>query len=396
VLAHIRSRIRPTPGLSPRAALGRALVVVAALAILPASARAQRPGDTGMTITVRDSAGFGIVGEELSVVNGAQRAVSDEEGVFHIVGLVGGSTTFRVRRLGFRPESLTVDIQPGSNAKHTLVLSRVVQALAPVVVQGSIQAQGKLAGFWQRRLNGNGHFFTRAEIEKRNLLQMTDLFRMIPGMNVSSRGLGRSQIRSRGAGQSCWPLVWLDGNPLAAGEFDMDNLQPNTIEALEVYSGPASIPAQFMGPRGVGACGVIVVWSREGERRPKKVKNQVTAAQLAEMVASLKVFTANQVDHPAKADSSLFDAPRYPDSLFAAGAPGRVVAEFVVDTLGRVEQETFGIVQSTHPQFSESVRRAVFDAHFAPASNQGKLVRQVVQLPFKFVPDSQVVKHARE
>lgn len=395
MFAHVHSPLRAAPGVSPRAALHRALVLVAVLCVLPGSARAQRPGDTGITITVRDSGGFGIVGAELSVVNGTQHAISDEEGVFHLVGLLGGPTTFRVRRLGFRPESLTVDVQPGSNAKHLLVLRRVVQALAPVVVQGSIDTQGKLAGFWQRRLHGNGHFFTRTEIEKRNLLQMTDLFRMIPGMNVSSRGIGRTQIRSRGAGQACWPLVWLDGNPLAAGEFDVDNIQPNSVEALEVYSGPATIPAQFMGPRGVGACGVIVVWTREGERRSKKVKNQITAAQLAEMVASLKIFTADQIDHPAVADTALFDAPKYPDSLFAAGAPGRVVAEFVVDTLGRVEQDTFGIVQSTHPQFSESVRRAVFDAHFAPASNQGKLVRQVVQLPFKFVPDSQVVKRAR-
>lgn len=372
-----------------------AAVLAATLASLPATAIAQN-GTEGMTITVRDSSGFGIAGAELSVANGPQRATSDEQGVFHVVGLIAGTSTFRVRRLGFRPDSITVDVRPGSRASQVIVLQRVAQTLSAVVVQGSLRSQGRLAGFWQRRLNGNGHFYTRAEIDRRNLMQMTDLFRLIPGMNLSGRGVGRTQLRMRGASQGCWPLVWLDGNPLAAAEFDMDNIQPSSVEALEIYSGPATVPAQFMGPRGLGACGVVVVWTRDGELRPKKVKNAMTAAQVAEMVASLKVFTAEQVEHPVRSDSSLFTAPQYPDSLFAAGTPGRVVAEFVVDTLGRVERETFGVVLSTHRMFSESVRRAVFDARFEPASNDGKHVRQVVQLPFKFVPDSAVMRHGRQ
>jgi TonB family protein len=388
-------RARPTParGHPGRGALlGAGLLI--ALAGLPMIAGAQS-GNEGMTITVRDSTGIGIAGAELIAVGGPQKVTSDEQGVFHVVGLIAGRSTFRIRRLGFRPESVVVDVQPGSREAREVVLQRVAQTLAPVVVQGSLSTQGRLAGFWQRRLNGNGRFFTRAEIDRRNLLQMTDLFRMIPGMNLTASGVGRTQLRMRGASQSCWPLVWLDGNPLGAAEFDMDNIQPNTVEALEVYSGPASVPAQFMGPRGLGACGVVVVWTRDGERRPKKIKNAVTAAQLADMVASLKVFTADQVEHPVQSDSSLFAAPQYPDSLFAAGAPGRVVAEFVVDTLGRVEPETFGVVLSTHRMFSESVRRAVIDARFEPASREGKHVRQVVQLPFKFVPDSSVTKHSR-
>ncbi|MGH7720447.1 MAG: TonB family protein [Gemmatimonadaceae bacterium] len=70
--------------------------------------------------------------------------------------------------------------------------------------------------------------------------------------------------------------------------------------------------------------------------------------------------------------------------LHAAGATGGVVAEFVVDTAGRVELETFNVVSSTHPRFTEAVRRALPAARFTPALLAGRRVRQLVQLPFRF------------
>ena len=63
------------------------------------------------------------------------------------------------------------------------------------------------------------------------------------------------------------------------------------------------IPSQFLDSRARGTCGTIVVWSREVAPRPKKPKNIVAARQLAEMVASLAVYTSDQVDVPARDDS---------------------------------------------------------------------------------------------
>jgi TonB family protein len=74
----------------------------------------------------------------------------------------------------------------------------------------------------------------------------------------------------------------------------------------------------------------------------------------------------------------------YPPSLFAAHTRGTVVAEFVVDGDGRVEKETFGIVSSTHPLFTDAVRRAVAGARFTPALKGGRTVRQLVHQPFEF------------
>jgi len=76
----------------------------------------------------------------------------------------------------------------------------------------------------------------------------------------------------------------------------------------------------------------------------------------------------------------------YPPDLFVAGIGGVVVAEFVVDTTGRVEPETFSVVSSPHLLLSHAVYDAIAPAQFTPASRGGLHVRQVVQMRFRFAP----------
>jgi TonB family protein len=152
-----------------------------------------------------------------------------------------------------------------------------------------------------------------------------------------------------------------------------------------VYSGVGTVPVELRGPRGEERCGVIALWSRLAEPRPRRSKAKpVTAEQLAALVASATVYTADQVDQAAQVDAEEPLQPYFPDSLKAAKVKGHVVLEFVVDTLGHVETETIGVVLSTHPRFAESARNAVWRASFVPAVRQGRRVRQLVQLPVHF------------
>jgi TonB family protein len=63
---------------------------------------------------------------------------------------------------------------------------------------------------------------------------------------------------------------------------------------------------------------------------------------------------------------------------------GQVLVEFVVDTSGSVVVESISSVSSTHPQFTDAVRRALREASFSPARISGRAVRQLVQLPVRF------------
>jgi TonB family protein len=90
-----------------------------------------------------------------------------------------------------------------------------------------------------------------------------------------------------------------------------------------------------------------------------------------------------QVDRPAHPLSGQ-PAPTYPDELRAAGMPGRVLAQFLVDTAGRADSTTFRVLRTSHALFSAAVRRAVLATRFAPAELNGRRVPQLVQQMFDF------------
>lgn len=86
------------------------------------------------------------------------------------------------------------------------------------------------------------------------------------------------------------------------------------------------------------------------------------------------VLAMAEVDQPAEAIHQ--PEPRYPPVLQQAGIEGRVLVEFIIDTLGHVEPASLRILESSNPGFeaaaAETLRRSVF----RPARVQGRPVRQ--------------------
>jgi len=77
-------------------------------------------------------------------------------------------------------------------------------------------------------------------------------------------------------------------------------------------------------------------------------------------------------------------APRYPDSLRVANVEGEVVSQFVVDTTGLADMNTFKALKETHPLFTTAVKSALPNMRFTPATVGGHKVKQLVQMPFQF------------
>jgi len=61
-----------------------------------------------------------------------------------------------------------------------------------------------------------------------------------------------------------------------------------------------------------------------------------------------------------------------------------VLAQFVVDTLGRVEVASFRVLRSSHALFEQAVRSSLPNMRFLPAEVGGRRVKQLVQQPFVF------------
>lgn len=329
-----------------------------------------------------------LVGAQIRFGNSGDVAESDEAGQFTATRVNPGAMWLRIRRIGYRPESLLVTVVAGQSIEPTVVMRQIAQSIAAVKVIGRRDITGPMAGFYKRVQTGSGRFFTQADIARRQPSSMTDLLRSVPGIRIETRGFD-NRVRIRGS--RCSPLVWLDGQGLFAGEFDLDSVDPNTFEGIEVYSGPASVPVEFQGNQRVSSgCGTIILWSRRGELRARKLKKgePTPAAVIAELLEQAQIFTVADVDTAARVDSTKLVRPFYPDSLFYSQMAGELIAEFVVGINGEAMMETFNSITTTHRSLVEPVRRAVREQRFVPAVRNGRVVQQVMQLPFTFVPDS--------
>ena len=358
--------------------------LVSATILFAESATAQKLGN--ITGTVTDSAGVPLLGVEVSVDASPARAFSDEQGVFHLGGVPLGLRSLSARRLGFSPTSVKVEVSESNEATVAIRLQAIAATLPPVVIHPArVPYTGRLAGYYERleRQTG-GYFITRQQIDRENPRMLGQLLQHVPGVTaVRTRGRGTG-VRLRG--RTCWPLVWIDGTPMPSGEVDLDSFSPTSIHGIELYLGSTTAPARYTYTRDVSSCGTILLWSRGPDTDPI-TSTPTPSVDLESLVTQLSVFSADQVDRRATLDTTRLLQLSFPPPLFAAGVSGLVIAEFVVDTAGRVEDGTVGIVSSTAPLFTEAVRVALESASYVPALKSGHPVRQLVQQPFEFSVD---------
>lgn len=246
----------------------RIVVYAAFIVSAPAGAQTAVPAPTTLVGMVRDSGGRPIQGVEVWLRGSDLLARTNDAGGFRIAGAPGGPVKVSLRRMGYEPA--TIDMQLKSDRIDSLVISLTESAasLPGILVEDEMTTRSKrlLAGFWERRSRGFGHYYTRGEIERKEPHHLNDIVRTTAGVNIVTVG-GRPVIRLRGgmtAGlRDCPPQYWVDG--MRAESASPDEFPPQDIEAIEVYAGVATIPPQFA-PRTFGSraatCGAIVIWTR--------------------------------------------------------------------------------------------------------------------------------------
>jgi protein TonB len=94
--------------------------------------------------------------------------------------------------------------------------------------------------------------------------------------------------------------------------------------------------------------------------------------------------SASEVEKPATPRKGN-PSPKYPSLLESSRVEGVVLVQFVVDTLGVADMGTFKVLDATNDLFAESTRASLAKWRFYPAEAGGRKVRQVVQLPLRFV-----------
>ncbi|MGH7602567.1 MAG: carboxypeptidase regulatory-like domain-containing protein [Gemmatimonadaceae bacterium] len=367
-----------------RSTLEFELLVRCALAFLvgPAVLYSQQSSGT-IAGTVRDTSGTAVTGAEVTLKSPERHAITGGSGEFLLSGIPAGQLELRVRRLGFSPDSTAVNVQLGVVTRLALQMTPLPIRLATVqVLRRAEPYDSRLAGFNARLERRVGHFVTREQLDRMSSARFVDAVRNIPGLQLRSLRGGGTTVFLRGS--HCPALVFIDGFPADAGTMDLDMIDLSGVEGIEVYSGSATIPSEFMAARETQGCGVVAIWSRPTKARRHRIGG-LGEVDIEKLLAAQAVYTADQVDDPARLDQGTA-VPIYPDSLWRAGISGRVVAEFIVDSEGSIEAGSVRIVSATDPYFIQPVTAALGGATFHAALLKGNAVRQIVQLPFLFVP----------
>ncbi|HEX7978650.1 MAG TPA: energy transducer TonB [Gemmatimonadaceae bacterium] len=145
------------------------------------------------------------------------------------------------------------------------------------------------------------------------------------------------------------PIPVIDKVPTTIQPVDQ-NLAP--IQPVTLPSGPA-LPTggPAAGPAGSGGSGTEAIDAQFVEKPPRVLRSE---------------------------------NPRFPDALRARGLGGRIVVQFVVDTLGRAEMNDFKVVDATDALLADAVRAVLPRFRFTAGEAGGRKVRTMVALPFDF------------
>jgi len=216
-----------------------------------------------------DGTDRGIPNVDIKVTAGGEtRTVSNNQGRFRLGGLEPGPVVVELTRIGYEPRVTTVTIEAGRTVEIYATMASQPFELEPIqVTVGSRYLER--SGFYRRAESASGDRFTYRDIARMNPTSVGDVLRRVPGVQVVSSQIGNySEVLSsrRASSGRCRLMPYYNGTPTVS--FELELMPPEEIEALEVYQG-ASVPIEYMdqrqlfGPR----CGVILIWTRDPQRR---------------------------------------------------------------------------------------------------------------------------------
>lgn len=188
----------------------------------------------------------------LSVPSLGLTRLTDERGWFDLGDLPPGMAVVRVSSLGYATREDSVFV-PGGQA----VELRIPLATEPIELEGiTVTAHSRFletAGFFRRQGMGyNGRQWTAEQIDLEHPVFLKDLAAQVLGVRIGRTRRGEAAVFGR---RGCRLSLYID-DVLMEG-FDLDHLDPGSIQALEVYhGGPAEMPVEY----GWKHCGVILVW----------------------------------------------------------------------------------------------------------------------------------------
>lgn len=182
-------------------------------------------------------------------------AKSDTSGHFAISGLPSGTFSVDARAIGKEPVVIPVNLSSAGTTSMKIRLTKPIQNLTRVLVFGRTPKKRQdILDFERRKKGGMGHYFTDDDVFLKHAVEITNVLSMVPGVRVTSRSRFEHTLTMHGG---CVAWIYLDGLKMDPRFEDIDDIPPNQLAGIEVYSGPLEAPPKFPAPVG---CGIVLLW----------------------------------------------------------------------------------------------------------------------------------------
>lgn len=210
-----------------------------------------------------------VTGAVATVTGALAPGKTDARGEFSLRALSSGTRELSVRRVGYEPVTLPVELTRRETRSVLVTLSSSAPTLATVHVSAAGESGLKRAGFVDRRAAGLGYYVTPAMIDSLRPRALSDLLSTAPGLQVTTTDWGTEVQSSRSSAlmKDACVNVFVDNTPWSSSMAgDLDTAFPvKDVMAVEVYGGNM-VPSEFTVPG--KSCATVVVWTRTSAGRP--------------------------------------------------------------------------------------------------------------------------------
>jgi hypothetical protein len=242
------------------------VLLLAALILLPSGASAQVVQGRLMGRETEAPVSGGMV-QLMADSQSVARALTDSTGRFSLQAPRPGSYWLLGSAPGYQTsETDAFNVGPGG-ARVTFVIGPPMIGLDTVTATVTGREDRLWYGGFHQRMSENrgGRFITRQQIERQRHMQLQDVLRQVPSLEVqvgarsdfSDSRLMRVRLRQALSFRECWSIFYLNG--MRVESEAVQNLNPAEIEGIEIYT-HGDVPAQFNSSMGA-TCGVIVIWT---------------------------------------------------------------------------------------------------------------------------------------
>jgi hypothetical protein len=216
---------------------------------------------------VTNAGGVPVDGARVSVQGNASSVSTGADGKFTLTGVMPGTQSVLVRRVGYSPVETPLDVVTAETNQLTVRLGTYSPMLSSVDVTAKADPL-ESTGFERRRKMGFGRYMDLDAINASHPTYTSDILRHILGLVVTGSGVSTNVTTTRGNG--CVRFM-VDNNNVSVdgGGQSIDQVVgAQELAAVEFYN-PVDVPMELSAGNN-GGCALVVIWTKGKLQPPKK------------------------------------------------------------------------------------------------------------------------------